>query len=239
MSGEAETKEVKGDGAGGQTEKPAVTIPSDVSEKLLADAVAKAAEIATTKANEVIEAQNKRLRAAMGDAPTGPTPNEALLQRFFEDPSSVLSVPYIRAKEEGAKEVLETIRTERQREKANEKATHEVLSVRPDIYTNEAAMELIGKYWSSEDDKLSPSEQLKSAVKKYDLLMEKSGAGDAEKRVAAAASLTKTASTTSQDSNAGASYTERSSAANASWQEKRVEEYRKKHGGQYPGTIRR
>lgn len=236
MSENTETKE---------TEKPTeVATPSispEIIAKIQSDAAQAAREaaasIAAEKTAEAIAAQNARIRAAMGDAPQV-NQNDELLRRFFEDPASVLSVPYTKAKAEGKSEAITEIRAELAREKANAQATHEVLSQRPDIFTNEGAMKLISAYWAQQDPNVSPKEQLKAAVKEFDLQMEKAGAGDSAKRVAAAASITKTAGTTDAPTTGG-NYKERSSQANASWQEKRVEEYRKKHGGEYPGTIRR
>lgn len=237
------SEEIKTEVPAGQTTQPAATISSEAAERFQAEAmeraVEKAAEVATQKANEVIAAQNDRLRRAMGDEPADDGQKTALLKRFFEDPSGVLSVPYVRGKEEGAREAVQQIRAERAAEKANERATHEVLSVRPDIYTNPEAMSLVSTYWAQEDKDLNPTEQLKKAVKKFDLLLEKSGAGDAEKRVAQAAALSSKASTNSASSTPGGSYEDRTSASHSKWQEQRIEDFKKKHGGQLPTMTRR
>ena len=64
-----------------------------------------------------------------------------------------------------------------------------VFTDRADITESTEAKEVVLSYYASQDDSISSEERFKTALNKYDKLMEKSGAGTAEQRVAALQSL--------------------------------------------------
>lgn len=219
------------------TPAPHVTIPAEVIERLQSEAVSVARAEAEKRANEIVQENNSRIRQAMGDQLQVDHTDE-VLGSLLKDPLGVLRNVAISSKEETKRELRAEFAEEERIQRENRKATHAVLGERPDIHSNEAAMKIVSSFWKDANPDLPASEQLKQAVRQYDLLMEKNGAGEAEKRIAAAASLSRSVSTT-QESSKGPSIQARTTDVNTSWMERRKEEFKKKHGGQFPSSIRR
>lgn len=215
-----------------------VTIPDEVVEALHKKAIEAAKVEADRVAKEAVESQNKRIRAAIGDTPQV-DPREKFFENFLADPINAFLATSEKAKEEAKRELRTELAQERQAERAKQQAVAEVIGPRPDIGSSESARKLISTLWTQQDENLPPAEQLKLAVRAYDLMMEENGLGDAESRVKAAASPTKTASATPGGDKPGSDWRARQEASLEKFRQSRVDEYRKKHGDQYPGSIRR
>lgn len=223
--------EVKQEQSAAQAAIDPATI-AKLQEDIVARATAEAERIASQKAAQALEAQSKRIKAALGEDDNDGV-SDKVLRRFAEDPVAVLQAVSRQTREETEQAVLRRIEERTAKDRESMIAARKVLGARPDIHTNEQAMELVNSFYEKSDPKLKEEERISSAVKQFDLLIEKSGGTKAEERIAAAASPSRTASAQSEGPKAKSQ-----AEVTKDYLARRVEEYAAKHGGQYPSSTR-
>ncbi len=155
-----------------------------------------------------------------------------LLEKFLEKPSDVLAA-YSAHAERKLEEKIQT--REQAKAEANravvaaQQAASRILKERPDIRSNEEAQELVDGFYDKAPDGLDEEAKVKWAVNKYDLLMEKSGSGNIQERVAKAASPTAETSGKPEDTIKATQ-----EEASRSYIDSRVARYKQLSGGRSP-----
>jgi hypothetical protein len=195
--------------------------------------------IAGKKFTEAQNAQNQRVLQAMGmGAPENHS--EAVLNRFLEDPMEVLTMVGHKAKETAKEELRAEREAEKKAEQVFSRAVKDVMSDRLDIRSNEEAMELVQNYYEAGPSSLNEKERLEQAVKKYDNLMEKNGAGKSDTRIQAAkTSASSRSSGRSSEAPNQQSLKETETAIAATERDEKIARYKKTHGGLAPESMRR
>lgn len=209
------------------------TIPADVIQRIHDEAVQKATEAAGRTAQDRLSAAANILQGGNGSQEN--EINAQVLQRFVNDPVGLLSKIEERAAARGEERAMQKITAAADADRETKAAIKEVLGPRLDVHTEEA-MTLIDSFYHKTPNDKPEKERMKLALNKFDLLLEKNGAGDAEKR-ASAASPSRSASS-QPASSARANYNDARSASLEKHQTERIEAYKAKHGGRYPATVK-
>lgn len=141
---------------------------------------------AVNKSSEVeIE---RRVRSEIARSIAGePAPDELdpLVAQLLTKPKEVLGHVIAVATETA----LEQVNERKSKDDLRQKAHGKVLGERPDVMNNKAAFRAVADFYETTDSKLGEEERAKEALRKYDLLMEEQGLGDAKARIAKASSV--------------------------------------------------
>lgn len=218
------------------TPAAAAAISQEVIDRIQMEAIAKATEVAERATNDRLSAAARTLRGE----PVDEDYNTMVLKKFVNDPINVLQSIEDRV-EARANEKLaqfEQKQVQNQREDREVKAAIKtVLGSRPDVITSEEAMTIVDSFYKETASDRPHADRMKDALQKYDLLLERSGAGTAEAR-AAAASPARSAGNQSNSQAKTVNYAAAKAETLENYKEKRIADYRAKHGGRYPTTLR-
>lgn len=211
-------------------------IRKSILDEVLPKAQEKAEQLAGKKVQDAITSQNQRVLQAMGLGKEDHS--ETVLNKFLEDPMEVLTMVGHRAKEAAKEELKADLAAEKAADQRFNRAVKEVMSDRLDIRSNDEALEIVQQFYEAAPDTLTEKERMDAAVKKYDNLMEKGGAGKPEVRIQAAKSSASSKASGQSSDAPTTSIKDREAALIAKERDEKIERYKKTHGGMTPESMR-
>lgn len=233
---ETKTEEKPAPSASQLSPEAIAEIRKSILDEVLPKAQEKAETLAGKKVQEAISSQNQRVLQAMGLGKEDHS--ETVLNKFLEDPMEVLTMVGHKAKETAKEELKAELQAEKAAEQRFNRAVKEVMADRLDIRSNDEALEIVQQFYEAGSQTLTEKERMDAAVKKYDNLMEKGGAGKSEVRIQAAKSSASSRASGHSSEAPTTSIKDREAALIAKERDAKIERYQKTHGGMKPESMR-